>query len=96
MKTFLTLITFLSASSAFAGNGSGTMGAMRFIGDKAQAIYDLGKKNDLSRFAYGELVDGKWQVQEIEMLTSDLLIDTEAVKALELSKAKKSWVGLGN
>lgn len=89
-----------------AGNGAGTMDALLGsggggavlnstndggpIGTK-EIIFNMGQKDGLVKFAYGQLVDRKWQVQKIEMPETELEIDPAVINALRNSKLKNSW-----
>jgi len=56
-----------------------------------EIIFNIGQKNGVVKFAYGQLVDQQWQVQKLEMAVSDLVSDPSVIKALQDSKSLNSW-----
>lgn len=77
--------------SSFVGATSGNSGG----GDRPREIvYNMGQKNGLVRFAYGQFVDQKWQIQKIEITEAELLNDNSTIKALEVSKSLNNWAEL--
>lgn len=56
-----------------------------------EIIFNIGKQDGVVKFAYGQLVDKKWEIQKIEMPEADLLKDESVVKALEASKSLSDW-----
>lgn len=67
------------------GNGAGTMS------NGSEIVYYMGEQEGLVQFAYGQLVENKWQVQKLEMAEADLLADSSVMNALQYSKDLKSW-----
>lgn len=59
-----------------------------------EIIYNIGKQDGVVKFAYGQLIDQKWQVQKIEMSETNLMNDVTVIKALEDSKSVNDWVDL--
>lgn len=100
-------LTLVSVSSFAGGGGGGgvmakVMAVKANIDDTGlmptglnvkspEIIFNMGQKNGLVKFAYGQLVDKKWQVQKIEMPEADLMVDASVMKALQDSKDLKSW-----
>ncbi|MFP5519674.1 MAG: hypothetical protein ACLGGX_07200 [Bdellovibrionia bacterium] len=100
-------ITLVSFSSFAGGGGGGgvmakVMAVKANIDDTVlmpsglnmktpEIIFNMGQKDGLVKFAYGQLVDKKWQVQKIEMPEADLMVDASVMKALQDSKDLKSW-----
>jgi len=105
MKTLISLILTVSSSLAFAGGSGGggvMMDTMRVKHDMLntngggvlspkEIVFHMGQNNGLVKFAYGQLVDKKWQVQKIEISEADLKVDACVMKALQDSKDLKSW-----
>lgn len=58
---------------------------------RPEIVYNIGKKDGIVKFGYGQLVDQKWQVQNIEMPETELFKDEAVVKALEASKTLSDW-----
>jgi|GEM_PF-2225900 len=92
-----------------AGNGAGTMDALLGSGGGGavlnstngggpiatkEVIFNMGQKDGFVKFAYGQLIENKWQIEKLELPTQEILKDEEVVKALELSKAVQNWAPL--
>lgn len=104
MKTFITCLILIITNSVFASGGSvGTMktaqeqlrngqGNMK-IG-QSNIIYNMGQKDGLVRYAHGQLVQGKWEVQEVTLPVQAVIENSEFVKALTESQVKSDWVEL--
>lgn len=102
----LTALTFTSLSSFASGGGGGVLAAVMAskmkiddtglinagnLAKSQEIIFNMGQKDGLVKFAYGQLVDKKWQVQKLEMLEAELLADSSVMKALQDSKSLNSW-----
>lgn len=85
-KQSLDLSSFVGATS---GNGGG--------GDRPREIvYNIGSSNGLIKFAYGKLINNRWDIQKIELPENDLLTDSSLFNALDDSKSSRYWVEINN
>lgn len=101
MKNLGLFIAILIPGLSFAGNGGGTMSAARMLVQQSgggggvlgssEIVFHLEQTDKSVRFAYGQLVDNQWQVQNVEVLKSDLEYDPEVIKALQASNKMKTW-----
>lgn len=104
LSIFITLVSFTSFAGGGGGGGvmAKVMAVKAGIDDTGlmnpgmtlktpEIIYNIDQKNGLVKFAYGQLVDKKWQIQKIEMPESELAVDAAVMKALQDSKSSKSW-----
>lgn len=72
---------------ANSGNGGG--------GDRpTEIVFNMGQKNGLVKFAYGQLVDKKWQIDQLSLSESDLSLDPATIEALNQSLKARQWVPL--
>ncbi len=55
-------------------------------------LFNLGEKDGLVRFAYGQYQGTDWKVEKISASVNDLQLDPSALSALESSKALNTWV----
>ncbi len=77
--------------SSFVGAASGNGGS----GDRpTEIVFNMGQKNGFVKFAYGQFVDKKWQIEKLEMSSNDLGQHPELEKALINSKTDKVWIPL--
>lgn len=96
---FLAMLTLIVSQSFASGGGGGILNYTQEdqlknqlnTSNNKEIIYNIGQKDGLIQFAYGKLVDKKWQIQKIEMLEVDLINDTSVMTALQDSKDLKSW-----
>lgn len=98
-KFLFSIIVVLSVSSALAGTHGGgvlAVAASKFgdLQSNPEVVFHIGETDNTVKFAYGQLVNGQWQVQKLEFPTADIQGDLQAVKALELSKNSKTWVSI--
>lgn len=56
-----------------------------------EIVFNLGQNNGTVKFAYGQLVNKKWQIENLEMTVVELSQDSAVVKALKDSKDLKTW-----
>ena len=94
MKAIILITTVFLSQFALAGTGGGGVMMKTFSMNNPQIVYHMGQQDGLVRFAYGQLVDQKWQVQKVEMSESELMNDVSVFKALEVSKSLNTWVDL--
>ena len=93
MKAIILITTIFLSQLSLAGTGGGVM--MRTMSAKQpQIVYNMGQQNGIVRFAYGQLVDKNWQIQNYEMPESELMADLTVVKALQDSKTLNTWTEL--
>ncbi len=92
MKAIILIITVFLSQLSLAGTGGGGVMMRTFSLNNPQIVYHMGQQDGLVRFAYGQLVDQKWQIQNIEMQEADLIKEVSVVKALENSKTTNDWV----
>lgn len=91
------------------GNGAGTMDSLLGSGGGGavldstngggpiatkEIIFNMGQKDGFIKFAYGQLIENKWQIEKLEMPETDLMADASVMKALQDSKDLKSWVNI--
>lgn len=102
---FGTLISFSTFASTHGGgvmSPTAMTGNFNFMGGTGgggvltpkrptEIVYNIGKKDGVVKFAYGQLVGQDWQVQNVEMPEADLMRDVSVIKALQDSSALKSW-----
>lgn len=94
MKAIILITSIFLSQLSLAGTGGGGV-MMRTLSTKQpQIIYHMGQQDGLVRFAYGQLVDQKWQIQKVEMPEAELVANLTVVKALQDSKALNSWTEL--
>lgn len=101
MKTIILITTVLLSQLCLAGTGGGGVMAVASMSRNnlsgklpTEIVYNIGNKDGITKFAYGQLVNNEWQVQKVEMAEADLLKDMSVVKALQDSKAINGWVGI--
>lgn len=56
-----------------------------------EIVFNLGQNNGTVKFAYGQLVNKKWQIENLEMTVVELSQDSAVVKALQDSRDLKTW-----
>ncbi|MBY0555408.1 hypothetical protein K2P97_12820 [bacterium] len=56
-----------------------------------EIVFNLGQNNGTVKFAYGQLVNKKWQIESIEMTVAELSQDSAVVRALQDSRDLKTW-----
>lgn len=91
MKAIILITTIFLSQLSLAGTGGGGVMMKTLSTKQPQIIYNIGKQDGVVKFAYGQLVDQKWQVQKIEMSEADLINDISLIKALENSKSVNDW-----
>lgn len=94
MKAIILITTIFLSQLSLAGTGGGGVMMRTMSAKQPQIVYNMGKQDGLIRFAYGQLVDQKWQIQNIEMPESELMADMTVAKALQDSKALNAWTEL--
>lgn len=94
MKAIILITTVFLSQFSLAGTGGGGVMMRTMSAKQPQIVYNMGKQDGLVRFAYGQLVDKKWQIQNIEMPESELMTDLTVVKALQDSKSLNDWAEL--
>lgn len=95
MKAIILITAIFLSQFSLAGTGGGGVMMKTMMSTKQpQIVYNMGKQDGLVRFAYGQLVDKKWQIQNIEMPESELMTDLTVVKALQDSKSLNDWAEL--
>lgn len=91
MKAIILITAIFLSQFSLAGTGGGGVMMRTMSAKQPQIVYNIGKQDGLVRFAYGQLVDQKWQIQNVEMPETDLMNDLSVVKALENSSTLKTW-----
>lgn len=93
MKTLLSFFTIsLVSTIASAGGGGGGAVLMSTMSVKSpEIVYALGQADGIVKFAYGQVLDGKWDIQKIEISEDELSGHTPLTEALENSKQTGSW-----
>ena len=94
MKAIILITTIFLSQLSLAGTGGGGVMMRTMSAKQPQIVYNLGQQNGIARFAYGQLVDKNWQIQNIEMPESELMADLTVVKALQDSKVLNAWTEL--
>ena len=81
MKTLILFVTLIVSQILFAGTGGGGVMMMSSIKDSAsEIVYHMGEQDGVVRFAYGQLVQGQWQVQNAQVSTEELASSPEYSK----------------
>lgn len=91
MKAIILITSLFLSQLALAGTGGGGVMMRTMSSKQPQIVYNIGKQDGLVKFAYGQLVDQKWQIQNIEMPEAELTNDVSIIKALQDSSISKSW-----
>lgn len=94
MKAIILIITLFLSQLSQAGTGGGGVMMRTFALNNPQIVYHMGQQDGLVRFAYGQLVDKKWQIQKVQMPEAELLNNVSVINALETSKNLNDWVNL--
>lgn len=94
MKAIILITTIFISQLSLAGTGGGGVMMRTVSAKQPQIVYNIAQQDGLVRFAYGQLVDKKWQIQNIEMPESELVADLTVVKALQDSKTLNAWTEL--
>lgn len=94
MKAIILITTVFLSQLSLAGTGGGGVMMRTMSSKQPQIVYNIGQQNGVVRFAYGQLVDKNWQIQNIEMPESELVADLTVVKALQESKTLNAWTEL--
>ena len=92
MKAIILIITVFLSQLSLAGTGGGGVMMRTYSLNNPQIVYHMGQQDGLVRFAYGQLVDKKWQIQKVQIPEADLMANLTVVNALQDSKALDSWV----
>jgi len=92
MKAIILIITVFLSQLSLAGTGGGGVMMRTFSMQNPQIVYHMGQQDGLVRFAYGQLIDQKWQIQKIQIPEAELMTNLTVVNALQDSKALESWV----
>lgn len=69
-----------------AGTGGGG------VLDRPQIIFNMGQRDGLVKYAYGQLQNGEWVVAEVVDSVDSVIENSEFVKALTESQMKQDWV----
>ncbi len=97
MKTLILFVTLIVSQFSFAGTGGGGVMMMSSIKDSAsEIVYHMGEQDGVVRFAYGQLVQGQWQVQNAQVSTEELASSPEYSNALKQSQILKNWTAVKN
>lgn len=56
-----------------------------------EIIFNMGQKDGFVKFAYGQLIENKWQIEKLELPTQEILKDEEVFQALKMSEAVQNW-----
>lgn len=59
-----------------------------------EIVFNLGQNNGSVKFAYGQLVNKKWQIENLEMTEADLMTEVSIMTALEDSKINGEWIAI--
>lgn len=59
-----------------------------------EIVFKISENQGRVRFAYGQLIEGKWEIRGFEIPENKLAEEPEIVKALENSKANSSWAAV--
>ncbi len=95
MKTIILITTIFLSQLSLAGTGGGGVMMKTMMSTKQpQIVYNMGQQNGFVRFAYGQFVNQKWEIQNIEMPESELIVDVSVTKALQDSKSLNDWAEL--
>lgn len=110
MKSLVTLLITAFASAAFAGGSGGggvmmnnfmvrpdralELGGGGGLRPGSEIVFHMGQENGMVKFAYGRLIENKWQIEKHELPTKEILDDDEVIKALELSQSVQDWAPL--
>lgn len=89
--TLATLISLISLSSFAGGGGGGGVMMDALIEQPSEIVFHMSEEDGVIKFAYGHLVDNKWQVEKIELPSSELHGDLGVIRALNQSKTVKKW-----
>lgn len=108
MKTIILITTVLISQLSLAGTGGGGVmattasktlqdgGSVGTLKQRAklvpEIVFNKGVQNGVAKFAYGQLVDNKWNIQNIEMPEIDLMNDLPTLLALKNSKELNTWI----
>ena len=90
MKSLFIMLVFLGASTFAFANGTGGGGVFNAI--TPEIVYHMSEQGGIVEFAYGQLVDGKWQVQHVELLKQN--VTAKVTASLLQSQQAKQWVNL--
>lgn len=91
MKAIILITAIFLSQLSLAGTGGGGVMMRTMSAKQPEIVYNIGKQDGVVKFAYGQLVDQKWQIQNIEMKEADLTNDVSTTKALESSSNLKDW-----
>ncbi len=107
MKSLVTLLITVFASAAFAGGSGGggvmmnnfmarpdrtfDLGGAGGLRPGAEIVFHMGQENGFIKFAYGRLIENKWQIEKHELPTKEIINEEEVISALELSKSMQNW-----
>lgn len=92
MKSFLILVTSLFSFSTFAG-GTGGGGVLKSFSFKQnpEIVFSLGQRGDKIRFAHGQMLEGGWKIQKIELQGETEFVESTVIEALIKSEKSKKW-----
>lgn len=99
MKATLIFLATVLFSTAFAGNGSGTMSVInsdqvRELTSNSGLVWYGGETLDAVAFRAALRVDGKWQSKDFRIRKSDLVLDGEFALALSKSAQLRDWTAI--
>ncbi len=89
--TTLILGTLISISTIASTHGGGVLIRNAMIGPDKEIIFNMGQKDGVVKFAYGQLIENKWQVQEVELPIVEVEQDQAIMRALLNSRLNKNW-----
>ena len=92
MKAIILITTIFLSQLSLAGTGGGGVMMRTMSSKQPQIVYNIGKQDGVVKFAYGQLVDQKWQINNIELLETEVIADASVYIALQESTELKNWV----
>jgi len=94
-KFTFTLICALLPTLASAGVGGGGTGPRpsleAFSSIQPKILFSLGQEDNIFKFAHGTYVNNKWEIQDVEVLASDLKDHPDVIEAFEKSQVENDW-----
>ncbi|MBS1972661.1 MAG: hypothetical protein JSU04_20300 [Bdellovibrionales bacterium] len=91
MKFTLAILTVLVPFFVHAGGGGGLRPGMESGMVRPEIVYHLGESNGVTSFAFGQLDNNEWKIQNITLPTSEIELDYNTKQALQVSKKLKNW-----
>lgn len=93
MKFTLIILSVLVPFFAQAGGGGGLRPGMEMMAaTNPEIVFNLGEHQDIVYYSRGRLVNNQWKIENIQMPSAGLEMESKIKSALETSKTLQDWI----